>query len=379
MVTRGRGFAPFTQATYRITIQDRETGRPVPGCSLTSGEARFGRKYRGISQAAVTVPQRTCSCDCIVDDGSQELAFYRSDSPAEPAWIGPVARLTDDPETGDLTIAAFDRLYWAEGAPASRPIRFSTPNEIDVVDLAELLLIDAERYEPTGLLRGFRGVTGQTPPKSGLKIEQVLDTGESIWSVFDRLSRTSLAYSVVGRNLYWGSPRIPIDEGPRILSTHWRARPSIERNLSRTATRVRVTGSNNVVGEWPPTTEDEVPRGSGRRTLFFTNSQLNSQDEATTAAREIYFQNSGPSDFIVTGSNTLDESFPHGMEGLVPGRLYPVEARATCLETSELLELVNVSVRIEAQASPAQVWKEAGVAADFQEPGTSATSTTASV
>jgi hypothetical protein len=327
----------------------------------------------GISSAELTIPVNGCNCDCIPDGRQHELAFYRDDCPEEPAWIGPVVRIVDDDAAGTIRIAAYDRLYWVEGSPTSRAIVHEVPNEVDIVEVFGELLADAELYEDPNIDWYYKQVNGNLPPLGDLLVEAKLLEGESIWSAIAGYAKSALDFTMVGTQLYWGSPEIPIEDGPLLTSNAWNNPPIIDRDFGAVVTRVVVFGSNGVQASCPTKEEEERMvdlDGSGKRTIFVTDTLLNTEAEAEARACEIYAQNSTASDFIITGDGSLSSAFPHGLKGLIPGRNYRVEADGQCLSTREdLLQLFNVVVRIGSRARPNRTLTETGVAADFRRPG----------
>lgn len=360
----------LTEATYEVAVQDRSTGAVLGGCRFTEGTASFNRGLNIISQAEITTPSRGCECECIPEDRSAELAFYRSDQPEEPVWVGPITRVVDDPAANTIRIAAFDRLYWAEGAPASRDIVYSAPNEIDIVELFDQLMTEAVNYEDPVIDRYFGGKFGALPPLGGLLVESSLQQNESVWSVIAGLSKSALDFTMVGPHLYWGSPTIPIERGSPITSDAWETPPIIDRDFGSVGSRVIVTIGGGLKGIYPPLTETETATAGGKRTLFVADTSLNTQAEADAKAKDVYDQNSAPVDFVITGDGSLSSRFPGTVADLVPGRLYPVTAFGQCLQTDEdLLQLFNVVVEIGSRSLPGQRMTEARVAADFAKPG----------
>lgn len=362
-------FTNLTEASYVVQLQDRVTGDPVPGCSFDVGEGQFSRLLDGISSAEFSIPGGSCGCDCVPTSRSQELAFYRDDSPEEPAWIGPVVRVVDDEAAGTIRINAFDRLYWVEGAPASRDIIYKII-EIDIVEVFAELLRDAEIYEDPNLGWFYKSSFGQLPPDGDLLVQSGVLKGESLWSAIAGYAKSALDFTVVGPHLYWGSPEVPIGDGPTLTSDSWTTPPIIDRDFG-TVSRVQVSASNNIVAVCPEGDEEPLASGDGKRTLFLQDTLLNTLEEAKARACEVYAQNSRASDFIITGDGSLSPAFPHGLRGLVPGRNYRVEASGQCLESEEdLLQLFNVVVRIGSKADPSRQLRELSVAADFRRPGT---------
>jgi hypothetical protein len=375
MTSRGSGsFSPLTEATYTVVVQKRSTGAEVGGCRFTQGNGGFTRVLDGISSGEVTVPASGCSCDCIPDGRNHELAFYRDDCPDEPAWVGPIVRIVDDAAAGTIRIQAYDRLYWVEGAPASRDILYGAPNEIDIVELFAEFLEDAALYEDPNIDYWYRGSPGNLPPLGDLLLESNVEQYGSIYSGMIGLAKSSLDFTMVGPHLYWGSPSVPIAKGPPLNSSHWSTPPIIDRDFGSVTSRVIVTAAGGVLGIYPPLSEREEPsqRGDGNRTVFIADTNLNTQAEANSKARDVYLQNSGPTDFIITGDGSLSDKFPHDLKGLIPGRLYPVTADGQCLQAdADELQLFNVVVEIgdgSAESKNNNLF-ERRVAGDFAKPG----------
>lgn len=361
---------PLTRATYEARIQTRD-GRVIRGCRFNRGVGSFNRVLDGVSAAELTVPATDCDCSCVIDFRNTELAFYRDDC-EEPAWVGPIVRMVDDPTQGTIRFAAVDRLYWWEGAEAIRAISRLVPNEIDVVDYLWELIGQAEEFFPSLIQYGFRNDNTLRPPPSELLIEAELAVGESLFSQFLTLAKTVLDFTMVGPHLYWGSPEIAIEDGANLNGLHWTKPPVIDRDLSSIATQVRVTGSGGVVGLYPA---ENIDTGNGKRSLFINDTNLNTQAEVDARAFEVFEQNSTATNFIITGDGSLSELFPGDpngcgrLSGLIPGRNYLVSASAACLESGdELLQLFNVVVEIGDESNTGRL-VEKRVAGDFQRPG----------
>lgn len=358
------GFSRITEATYEVVVQVRGTGEEV--CSFDEGEGNFGRALDQVSTAEWEFPiEDGCGCDCPVIERQHELAFYRDDWP-EPAWIGPILRTVPGSGNSSLRINAVDRLYWSEGAPSSRDIVYQAPNEIEIVDLMEELFAEADRYEVTDLYREFRG---GLPPAAGLLVESKLRQGESVWSQIVSKAKSVVDFTVVGPHLYWGSPEIPIEDGPTITSAHFDVPPIVDRDAGSVVTQVVVTAAGGVVGIYPPLGE-ETDLGLGKRTEFISDTNLNTEAEATARAFEIFEANKAPSVFVITGEGTLSPDFPLPLHELIPGRNFLVTADGPCLEPSdELLQLFNLVVEIRTEAGPVKQLREYRVAGDFGDTG----------
>lgn len=368
----------LTEATYEIKVLDRYTGRPVPGCTFDQGdiEADFNRTLDGISGASLIqrISSADCvngqlpECDCDIIERRHELAFFRSDRPSEPAWVGPITRRVDDPFQGTIRIVADDRLYWWEGAVALRNLINQLPNEINGREIVLQLFELAEEYaDPgAGLDFWYEGVNGQLPPDFQVFVESKLKAGESVWGAIAGYAKSILDFTVVGPHLYWGVPEIPIKDGPKLTPDMWAAPPVIDRDAGGVATQVIVVGAGGVTGIYPA---KDVDRGFGKRAIFVSDTNLNSQLEADTLAKAIYEQNETASDFIITGEGSLSANFPLSLHELIPGRIFPVCATGQCLETEDVLRLFNVVVQIGTVANPSRCLVEKAVKADFQRPG----------
>lgn len=364
--TTGTGFSRLTEASYRVEVRDRYTEATV--CVFDEGEGVFTRTLDGTTTAEWIVPADCGACDCPVTERRHELAFIRDDWP-EAAWVGPIVRTVDDAAQGTIRYNAVDRLYWWQGAAASRDIIYQAPNERDAVALFEEMAQVADEFADANLQRLFDG--DRLPPAAGLLVESKVKAGESVWSAMVGLAKSVIDFTVVGPQLYWGSPEIPIEDGPAILPTHFTAVPILDRDAESVVTQVVVVGAGGVRGVYPANS-DVVDIGYGHRTEFISDTNLNNVAEASAAAREIFEQNSTPSTFIITGEGSLDSSFPVPLHELIPGRNFLVTATGQCLEASEeLVQLFNVIVEIRTEADPGKRLREYRVAADFGKPGSS--------
>lgn len=367
----GPASAELTRGTYRVEIRDKDTGEIVDGCDLKNQivKGSFNRTLDGISEAEllVTLPQDNCKssghCDCAVTERQHELAITRLDRPNEPAWVGPITRTVDDPFQGNIAYRAKDRLFWAEGAQALRALAHEAPNEVDIVQVFRELLDLIDAYQDTGLDSYFEGRFGQLPPLGELLVEIGIEPGDSLYSSMLGLAKNSLDWTVVGPHLYWGSPTIPVKDGPTITPIHFSSPPIIDRDANNTTSQVVVTGAGGIRGVFP---EVDTDTGRGRRSLFVSDNTLNTQTEANALAQTIYEQNSQPNDFIITGDGSVSDSFPLPLHELIPGRLFPIRAEGQCLESDEdLVQLFNVVVEFESLGTPLLI-RETRVALDFR-------------
>jgi len=355
----------ITEAFYQVEIRDRETERTR--CVFNEGEGNFERRKDGISQAEFTanIDLACMECECVPRPRLDELAIIRDDWP-EPAWVGPITRIVDDPDTKSLKFNAEDRLFWWNGASASSDY-IATVQEVDVVTLASELIRQSDKFSKKTLIdHRFQGSPKGLPPKAGLAVTAEILEGDSLWSQIDGLADSVLDYSMVGPHLYWGSPNIPISGGPRLTGKHWKNRPLVDRDASEVISQVRVTGQGGVVAVYP---EKSTDIGYGHKTGYFADSNLNTVKEAADLAEKLYEANRRPTDFIVTGVGSLSSEFPLPLHELIPGRKFQVDLSGACLQASAELELFNLIVEFGSVAAPSQRLKELRVAADFAQPG----------
>ena len=356
----------LTEGCYTVEIRDRESGRAR--CKFAEGAGFFERKRDATSDAefSTKIDLDCAKCFCIPRPRKDELAIIRDDWP-EPAWVGPITRIVDDPDTRAFKINAEDRTFWWDGAAASSNFERLENNQIDTVEVVSEIIRQFNVFAGEELLdHNFRGSKNGKPPASGLLLTADIERFESLWAEFAGLAESVFDFTVVGPHLYWGAPGIPISDGPRLNSTHWTNRPLIDRDASSVVSQVRVTGQGGVSAAWPPTSIDN---GYGHKTGYLNDSNLNTAAEALAVAVEVYEANKEPTDFIVTGGGSLSSSFPLSMHELIPGRRFLVDLSGACLEASAELELFNLIVEFNSVASPVQKLQETRVAADFSQPG----------
>lgn len=363
----GASSSAITEAFYRVEVRNRATGRTVPGCVFEEGEGDYSRTLDGISEATFsTVRSPGCDeCDCVPVARRDELAIIRSDR-KEPAWVGPILRVVDDPETGLFEFKARDRLYWWEGAPAIADVITPGETEMPIVELIAEYIRQMEKSSGVEIDHRFRSSGDGKPPASDASVTAFIEVGDSIYSDFKNLSDTLFDFTVVGQNLYWGAPRVPITNGPALDGSHWVNRPLIDRDASEVVSQVIMVGTSDVIERFPP---EPLDIGYGLRTTTVSDSNINTRSEALAAAEALYEANSRPTDFIVTGGGSLSPDFPLPMHELIPGRRFPVRISGSCLEASAELELFNLIVEFGSVARPTRGLKELRVAADFSQPG----------
>lgn len=375
MSSDGSNFSRLTEATYRVEVRNRLTGNIVSGCQLHDTKASFTRTLDGISKADIEISTKGCSaCDCLPVERRDELVFIRDDWD-EPAWVGPILRSVDDSALGTRRIVAEDRLWWWQGTAALRDIAHLAPKEIDAVQAFAELISQAEQFQPSLLDYWFKSELRKLPPLAEVDIEVDVAENESLWSVMAGIAKTLVDYTVVGPHLYWGSPEVPVSDGPCLTGDMWVSPPAIDRDASGVISQVQVIGAGGITGVYPPTPADSI---FGKKTEFVSDTNLNSQSEVDAAAQEIYTQNSTPSDFVITGDGSMSPNFPLPLHELIPGRNFPIKIEGACLSTEDFLQLTNVVVELQSIAGPSRRWKETRVALDFARPGTAGSAERAS-
>jgi len=372
----------LTEATYRIEVLHRVSGRRVAGCFFTSGNitANFNRVFNAKSTASLVLLNSNsgglctgCTpngCPCIPKKRKHELAFYRNDE-KDPVWIGPVTGTTVDGTNGALTIRAEDRTYWWEGAPAQRGI----VGNYTIDELFRRYTDQAEEYQPSGLQRRDGAVTA-SPNDLNVNV----GAGDELYGEILSLAKTLMVFTVVGNQVYYGAPALPMKDGPAIKASRSLAgdgQITVDEDGTNILTRVNFIGANGVTSSYPPV---EVDLGYGKRTSFEADTNVDDQDEADARSKAIFDQNTEPQTFLVTGGNSLSPSFPGTLKTLVPGRFFPVEADSGCAITpAERRRLNFVSVNIEATEANGWQLEEKRVAVDFSSPDTLGTAQAVSV
>lgn len=383
----------LTTAFYSATLIDRVTGRAVPGCNLnTSGVfGSFTRILDDLGSADLTIPRKIASrscpeCDCMPIPRRHELALFRSDRRSEPAFVGPIARVFEDPGADTLTITAADRLFWAQGAQTSR--RYGpglypggATSEISPVVVWDAMLAEAIKYN--GGRMGL--VIGESPRDlGGIAIEPpILEVGESVWAVMTGLAESTIDFAVVGPHLYYGAPEIGIVDGPPMeTSTHWNADTGVAVDIDGTATvsQVRVQGQNGIVAYWPQNTtghgSGDTDLGFGNATAFVASTDVTTHAEALALARFTYERNVTPAQFLVTAGGSLSSQAPVSMHDLIPGRKFSVAKTDGCAVGEELRRLTSSITSFSAASHRGGVvLAETGVQVDLQPPGTQGSST----
>lgn len=357
---------PLTEGTYKVEIVD-ENGGTICDFSDRQIEGEFARSNGFVvNGASITVDQESCAdCeDCEPIERRHELKITRDDW-TEPAFIGPFLRQVDDPLQRTIRYVAQSRLYWWAGAPAVRGVNLSGP----VVDVLRSIFLLADEYEESGLDFDFTGRGAPTPPNNGVTIETSIAQDASVLEKVLSLAKSTFDGTVVGRDLYWGAPAVAIEAGPPLDTSHWKDNPPItDRDGSDVGTRVIVAAAGGIVASFPAT---EVDLGFRKRTIFVSDSNLDDQAEADAFAEEIYNQNTEPTNFLVTGEGSLNETAPLSLHELIPGRLHKISAQGQCLTTEETLQLTNVIVQFGTEVVKGQrTIAERRVAVDFQRPGT---------
>lgn len=359
----------LTEATYRIEIRYRGTDRPVPNCGVKRGQrvdATFNRVLDGQSSAGLLINSASdvgmCSsncgdgCPCIPIARKHKLAFLRDDE-IDPVWEGPITGVTGDGSTGGVSIRAVDNTYWWEGAPFQRGV----VGNFTVDELFRRYTGQADEYQPSGLERRDQFVT-----VSPNDIEVDHGAGEEINGEILSLAKNLLDYTVVGKRLYYGTPEIPLKDGPPILSSTSLAGEgpiTVDTDGSEVGTKFKFIGANGVTAEWP---EVEVDRGYGLRTIWIADTNVDDPNEALARVKAVHDANIEPQQFLVTGGNTLSAAFPGTLRTLVPGRYFPVAADTGCVQTvAERRRLNLVNVNIQSTAENGWSLKEKRVAVDF--------------
>lgn len=366
----------LTEAFYRVEVRDRVSKDVVPGCVFNSGFGSFRRGLDLVSDAEfTTITDPECStCDCEPVERKHELAIIRDDR-REPTWIGPITRIIDKGDDGELQIVAQDRLFWWEGVPAAQAVDNPEEDEIDVTLLIAEYIRQMSAGSSVDIDSRFRGKPDGVPPLSELEIASFIQVGDSIWEDFRALAETVFDFTMVGPHLYWGAPEINITKGRRLTNDHWDQTPTIDRDASEVVSQVVVNGAQGIQAVFP---DEPIDLGFGLKTGFFSDSDINSVVEARDRAETIYEANKRPTGFIVTGLTSLSPSFPASMHELIPGRMFPVTINGRCLSVSAELQLFNLAVEFGSVAEPDQRIKELRVAADFSQPGALGSSTTQS-
>ena len=360
---------PFTQGTYRILLQDRETQQPIDGCDFTNAEdiiAQFGRIEHVFSEAFVQTslrPEFDCTncadpCSCIPNGRAAELAFYRDDW-EEAAWIGPVQTI-EQTATGEYLITAFDRLWWTQGSPTSRDFPTSLPVDQSILEL----LVEADRYQPSGLNYPATAVGCDVSTTLGLV------AGDMIWPRLQLLDRLA-TWSTVGPQLYWGCPTVDRPPGEELrASVSWTEAEqgvSASRTFTNVATRVRVEGAEGAVVFWPVDGDAAPVDGQGKRTISIVDTNLTDLDDMLSIARVTFTASRTVGTAIESGEAGLSEAHDFGLQELIVGRVFPIAQDVGCLESADMSVLRRVVVDIARGVDDAGqgVLRELRVATDF--------------
>lgn len=366
----------LTEAFYRVEVRDRITGDVVPGCVFDEGVGSFRRGLDLISDAEFsTVTGPDCDdCNCEPIERAHELAIIRDDR-REPTWVGPITRIIDKGDEGELRLIAQDRLFWWDGIQAAQAVDNPQGSEIDVTLLISEYIRQLSAGSSGRIDSTFLGKPDGVPPLSGLEIASFIQVGDSIYEDFRALAETVFDFTMAGPHLYWGAPEIPISRGPRLTNSHWTQTPTIDRDASEVVSQVVVTGEDGVRAVFPA---EHTDIGFGIKTGFVSDSDINSTSEALDRAETIYEANKRPTGFIVTGLTSLSPSFPVSIHGLIPGRKFPVSIDGRCLSVEAELQLFNLVVEFGSVSEPDQRIKELRVAADFSQIGALGSSTSQS-
>lgn len=373
------GVAP-TSAVYSISLFDRAAGRIAPGCSFNTGgiEYEFTRVLNDPSEMVLSVNVDTpgCSfdCECVPLARVHDIVAFRSDRPQEAAWCGPVLDVLEEPNIGLITITAKDRLWWLTGAPSSRgfgPGDFGTEDrngEVSVVEVFAALLADAERYQPSGLVFP----TSIPPDLSGVRVRPpTIAEGDSLWFYMQSYLGSLIDLTVVGQNLYWGSPEIPVTDGINLSAArNWIDGQGVSTDIDGedTFTRVRVQGAAGIVAAYPTVEQD---RGFGLRTGFISDSEITTQAEADAFARFVFERNSEPATFLISGDGSLNSATDLAVADLIPGRKHRIRGDAGCLRSDDRRRITAVVVSGNSSVDRGGfLLSETRVAVDFQPPGT---------
>lgn len=358
---------------YVVMVQNRGGGQFF--CNLQFTQLDFNRVLNEISTASCTVPLKLGCCECMADINpwQHELAIWRNN---KQVWVGPIVDIEFDHTEEMVHIQAKDLLAWADHRLVELANEAYEPENNDIADIYEWLLVHAYCKDPWGMTYSISPVRIPIPEMYYPAFDK---SGNERWggqypvcgAEMRQLSETGIDFTVVRRHLWCGSTQVinPVASQVILLDNHFQRAPRVKVAGSRMSNRVAIAGGQGgyegfyddqmfivptAIGPISPAILDGVQKQYGLLESFGTVPQYEDVDTTIIPnavqqeAKTRYDLLSQP--FVYIDHGILDPKCPLTFENsLIPGGLFNIELETTCRDLSpesKQMRLTQVSVKV---------------------------------
>lgn len=354
---------------YSLVITDRRTRQAIVKLPAIATSGHWARVHGDTSAAAVQInlPEagRTCQtqlADVHVLGHELRINRQRSDGRPDEVWVGPItSRIVDN---GVLSLVAQDRSHYWQRAIETDHI-YGSDNPIDIAALFVAVAMDADIYDPTGLLL-TSSATGIKGTASILKAQR--------WPIryfIDQLTKIAVDWTIQGRLTWIGGQQL-FPEVMGVLNSGDFAEnqaPENEEDGLAWAGRIIVRGANGIVlAIYPEDPLAAVDPFYGLRDYELNDRKLTDVNLARARAKAIWEKRHLQPNYVTCGPNsTLSAKAPVDVGGLIPGQkwnLATFDLAGRSSQTTQRLTAVTV------EFGPGEnLCQETAVRVSFEPPG----------